>query len=634
MRKLNILIVSLVGILDLSLSQNIEISNSNDAEINQVNRHIDEGEMIKPTALAPMYAIQNTNSNNIFNTDYFAPYYFSNLRGRFGNNVKGTCTYVAVDMLLSYYDSFWVDNFLPEKYDGENVFVNETVLNATQSPGSKNEASIGVNPYGLSDEAYYNLVKNHDDEIVHFDLVSRGIDKLNLYNANTKTLSLGTFLSDVRSVISDYLDESTTLSRNAISIGFQNSNQTKMRKTIVEKVKQGIPVIIDGASSGGGAHSYVAYDYDEENNEIYCNAGWYMASTYHISMSDLGYTTLQEIMYFEPTIDHEACLNYSRCDEDEDIVNICACSSMIPTEIEVSNNYLDVNPTFNWNSLIKEKWSQKDNLHHTLSILRSNKYEAFQINDIFDNKYTLTTQEWANLINDVANPSYYAYITIESDTYPYWDDYYCSQLFREPSRYLNKSSFLPSDWGFAARYYFSNELSSIHLATEPERRYTTATVNDLTITTDRLRCGFIEQSYVILSPRRENAGRAYFEMNFDSPVYSFMYRACMWSSSENLDGIAIIQTKNSSGVWTTLKDIPIFSLPVKSNGVSQFVEQTSQGIYGLRFETTAAATGTRNRGRLCLDDIVFNTHSGTSNNSYTSFDYSTKSQTNNSVIYM
>lgn len=107
----------------------------------------------------------------------------------------------------------------------------------------------------MSDEAYYNLVKNHDDEIVHFDLVSRGIDKLNLYNANTKTLSLGTFLSDVRSVISDYLDESTTLSRNAISIGFQNSNQTKMRKTIVEKVKQGIPVIIDGASSGGGRGS-------------------------------------------------------------------------------------------------------------------------------------------------------------------------------------------------------------------------------------------------------------------------------------------------------------------------------------------------------------------------------------------
>lgn len=269
-------------------------------------------------------------------------------------------------MLLSYYDSFWVDDFLPEKYDGGNVFVNETVLNATQSPGSKNEAAIGVNPQGLSDEAYYNLIKDHDDEIVHFDLVSRGIDKLNLYNANTKTLSLGTFLGDVRSVIYDYLDKSTTLSRNDINIGFQNSNQTKMRNTIVEKVAQGVPVIIDAASPSGGAHSFVAYDYDEENDEIYCNAGWYNASTYHISMTDLGYTILQEIMYFEPTIQHEISLNYSRYDEYGDTVQICACSSMIPTEIEISNNYLDVNPTFRWNSLIKEKWSNKDIIFVTL----------------------------------------------------------------------------------------------------------------------------------------------------------------------------------------------------------------------------------------------------------------------------
>lgn len=228
------------------------------------------------------------------------------------------------------------------------------------------------------------------------------------------------------------------------------------------------------------------------------------------------------------------------------------------------------------------------------------------------------------MINDVAKPSYYVYITIESDTNPYWDDYYCLQLFREPNRYKNKSSFLPSDWGFAARYYFSNELDSYHLSAEPERRYTTATIDGLTITTDRLRCGYIENSYVVLSPRRENAGRAYFEMNFNIPVYSFMYRACMWSSYENLDGIAIIQTKDSSGAWTTLKDILHYSLPPKSSGPKQFVEQVPQGIYGLRFETTATATGTRNKGRLCLDDIVFSTQSGTQSNSYTCFDYSTK----------
>ena len=621
MCKLTILFVSFIGIFGLSIPQTNEISASNDKNLNQINYQIDEETMIKPTALAPTYEIQNANSDNIFITDYFAPYYFSNLNGRFGNNVKGSCTYVAVDMLLSYYDSFWVDDFLPEKYDGQNVFVDEAVLDATESPGSKNEADIEVNPYGLSGEEYYYLVNEYSDDIVHFDLLSRGIEKLDLYDENTKVLSLGTFLKDVRDVIYDYLDESTTLSRDDIKIGFENSDPTKMRETIIEKVKQGIPVIVDAAAPLGGAHSFVAYDYDEEHDEIYCNAGWYNESTYHISMADLGYTGLQEIMYFEPTIEHETCLNYSRYDEYGDVVEICACSSMIPTEIEISNNYLDVNPTFKWNSLIKDKWSEKDNLYHTWSILRSNRYEAFQIDDIFDNKYTLTSQEWKNVINDVADPSYYVYITIGSDTYPYWDDYYCLVSFREPNRYGLRSSFLPQDWGFEGRYYFSNELNSSSVASDPDRMYTTVTQNELTINTERLRCGYIEESYIVLSPRREDAGRAYFEMNFDKPVYSFMYRACMWSASENLDGTAIIQVKNAQGAWSTLKDIPISSLKTKENGLTQFTELTLSGIYGLRFETTATATGDRNKGRFCLGDIVFSTSLITGMLPYLDYDY-------------
>ena len=616
MHKLAILLVSFIGVLGLSLSQNIDgsiLNDTSDTRINQKNYNIDKETMVKPNALAPTYELQNANSDNIFNTDYFAPYYFSNLNGRFGKNVKSSCTYVAVDMLLSYYDSFWNDNFLPEKYDGENVFVNETILNATESPGSKNEVDAGISTSGLSDEEYLNLINNYKDDIVHFDLLSRGIEKLNLYDEEKKELSLGTLLRDVREVVYDYLDESTSLSKDDIKIGFENSNPTKMRETIIKNVSKGIPVIIDArdrkdpSAKDVSAHSFIAYDYDEVNDEIYCNAGWYSSSSWHISMSDLGYPYIQEIMYFEPAIEHAHSFNYSRYDEYGEIAQICACSSMIPTEIEISDNYLDVNPTFKWNSLIKEKWSEKDNLYQTFSILRSNGYEAFQINNIFDNEYTLTTQEWGNVINDIADPSYYVYITIGSDTYPYWDDSYCSILFNEPNRYGLKSSFLPQDWGFEGRYYFSNELNSSSVVSDPDRMYTTVTQNGLTINTERLRCGYIEKSYIVLSPRRQNAGRAYFEMNFDKPVYSFMYRACMWSASENLDGIAIIQVKNAQGVWSTLKDIPISSLKTKENGLTQFTESTLSGIYGLRFETTATATGDRNKGRFCLGDIAFST---------------------------
>lgn len=248
----------------------------------------------------------------------------------------------------------------------------------------------------------------------------------------------------------------------------------------------------------------------------------------------------------------------------------------------------------------------------------------FQIDNIYDNKYTLSYEEWTTVINEVASPSYYVYVTIGSKTYPYWNDYYCSVLFREPNRYLFKNSFLPKDWGIEGRYYFNNELDLSSVSSDPYRMYTTITQNGLTINTERLRCGYIEDLYIVLSPRREDAGRSYFEMNFDKPIYSFMYRACMWSGSENLDGIAIIQIKDIYGSWTTLKDIPINSLKSKENGLTQFVEQTPNGIYGLRFETTATATGDRNKGRLCLDDIVFSTQYGAQNNLYADLDYRTK----------
>lgn len=620
MKKILILITTFMGLMGLVFPN----FNEKDIKISQINHYFDEKEIIKPNSLAPNYSVTNANSDTIFITDYFAPYYFKKLNGRFGNNKKGSCSYVAVDMLLSYYDSFWNDNFLPEKYDGENVFVDETILNATESPGSKNENDIYANQSFLSDEEYFNLVNRYSNDIVHFDLISIGIKQLNLYNSETKKLSLGTFLEDMQNVIRTYLDDSTTLGRNSINIrvaGLKDSDSEKKRKIIIDKVSQGIPVIVDAVNDEQNAHSFIAYDYDKENDEIYCNAGWYNDFTHHISMSDLGYTYIQEILYFEPLIDHQNCLNYSRLDEEGDLINICACSSMIPSKIEIINNYLDVTPTFRWNSLIKEKWSEKHKFHHLLSILRSDLHEAFDIDNIYDNQYSLSVQNWAKVINEVANPVYYVHITVCSDTYPYWDDYYCVQLFTEPNRYKLKSSFLPQDWDFEGRYYFSNELNSSNLESDPKRMYTTVTQNGLTIETERLRCGYIEESYIVLSPRRKDAGRSYFEMNFDKPVYSFMYRACMWSASENLDGIAIIQVKNIEGTWSTLKDIPISSLKTKEDGLTQFVELTLSGIYGLRFEVTSTATGSRNKGRFCLGDIVFSTASLNVLYPYVDYDY-------------
>lgn len=78
-------------------------------------------------------------------------------------------------MFFFYHDLFWDDNFLPQKFNGENVFVDETILNTINSLCSKNEAYIEVNPNNLSDRNYLKLVNDNADKIVHFDLSSRSI---------------------------------------------------------------------------------------------------------------------------------------------------------------------------------------------------------------------------------------------------------------------------------------------------------------------------------------------------------------------------------------------------------------------------------------------------------------------------
>ena len=45
----------------------------------------------------------------IFLDNNYSSYYFKNLYTNFGNNKYGTCSYVSLGMLLSFYDSYWDD---------------------------------------------------------------------------------------------------------------------------------------------------------------------------------------------------------------------------------------------------------------------------------------------------------------------------------------------------------------------------------------------------------------------------------------------------------------------------------------------------------------------------------------------
>lgn len=558
-------------------------------------------------------AISDASINNTtqYLKDNFSTRYFMNLTNNYGDNPKGSCGYVATAMLLSFWDTYWDDNVIEESYDKTTTLPGQKITESTESPGITKEPE---NISYVSDEAYHENIFKYKDTYFQFLLITIGDS---LYG--TAPHGYGMVYNKYIELYNYYIYDYKGYSQNEVEI---IATDTDVRNQTIKLIKQGIPVKL-----GIGNHAVVAYDYDESTDNIYCHFGW-GANTTHVTIESMGNNYgYHNLVAFNFKNKHIHSNNYHYINEYGDNAALCSHSTLLPSEIHVEGKYaIDVPPTFKWDSLIKEDWFKDINLYHELYILNSAGHDVVYKTKIFENKYRLAASEWKQAIS-IPGSKYSVYIRVNSDVDPYWDDFYYIQEFNEPYRYFEKTSLLPSDWGFEGRYYFSNELNEANLANDPTIKNTTITMNGLTIETDRLRCGYIENSYVILSPRRANAGRAYFEMNFDKAVYSFMYRACLWSYNEKLDGIAIIQTKDLEGNWTTLKDIPLNSLKSKEDGLTAFIENPILGIYGLRFEITSTATGSRNFGRFCLDDIVFSTKLGPRNNLYPSTDY-TKTKAN------
>lgn len=63
-----------------------------------------------------VYAFANENEEY----DTVAHHYFDKLEGKVPLNSHGSCAYVAISMLLSFYDIYWNDIFVSDKYITSN----------------------------------------------------------------------------------------------------------------------------------------------------------------------------------------------------------------------------------------------------------------------------------------------------------------------------------------------------------------------------------------------------------------------------------------------------------------------------------------------------------------------------------
>lgn len=545
---------------------------------------------------------------------HFAPYYFRNLAVNFGHNAKGSCSYVASEMLLSYYDTYWNDGIIPDALEASRQTTPTTsALDAQFSPGCLSDYDVDptFHDKGMSNEVYLEKVKKHDGKTVHLSLLNIGIEKYGIYKMEERQ-PCGTNLATMKKIIHDFLDTYSPSKSESLAVKYESFSVTGLRSRVVKLVRQGTPVVVAGFQSNTSGHAFVVYDYDETNDNLYLHDGWgdgvldskNPRNPYAcIPFNDFAYSSkLTEILYFEPRAPHVHSDAYQNEKTGE---RICPCRSVIPTKITPKLYCLDSPVSFKWNSLIEEKWFTLQGLTHEVMFQNDSKRAVLSYEGIDRNGIIVSAKDFSKIV-DLPGRNYYLYVGLKAKDGSLWDDYWYSELLSEPEDFGFKQQIRPSDWGFAGRYYFENELYPSSLASEPERkRVAYRTPKGFFAFSERLRTGYIENSYVVLSPRREGAGEAYFQLTFTQPIYSFMYGICLWSSSELLDGSALLKVRDDHGNWTLLTNLLAdIKLTTRAEGLKRYAHYFETGIYGIRFESTATATGNRNKGRLCIDDIV------------------------------
>ena len=149
----------------------------------------------------------------------------------------------------------------------------------------------------------------------------------------------------------------------------------------------------------------------------------------------------------------------------------------------------------------------------------------------------------------------------------------------------------PNDYGFENQYFFYEKNKSI-------------VVGNTTINTSRLRCGYIENSFVNLSCRREDAGVAFLEYSLDKNIHKIVTNLSYWGSKEYFTPIAIIEMHvwdNANSTWELFYDLKD---AISKDRTSQtqlkllFPENTQK----FRFYVSDIAAGTYNRGRLSIGE--------------------------------
>ena len=266
------------------------------------------------------------NVSTIYQTQHYATYYFYNLVLNYGNNYMGSCSYVSLAMLLSYYDSFWDDSIITNDED-EDVYDVPTLFNTTNlfknisSPGIRDDTNLitaklnAINAEKTIEEQqseltfsqYYEVVEDNSNSYFHLKLIELGrVSKIcEIYEFfNINPYGLGRIGRE--KLINHYLYTYRDFDKDNISYKCVTDN---VEEYIIENVSEGIPVLVAVGYADGTGHAFIVYDYDSTTGKLYGHMGWGADMT-HIDISSMNYLYIKNAATIEIKTPHSHNNNY------------------------------------------------------------------------------------------------------------------------------------------------------------------------------------------------------------------------------------------------------------------------------------------------------------------------------------
>ena len=544
----------------------------------------------------------------------YSTIYFSHLNDNFPINSHGTCSYVGISMLLSFFDSYWDDEFIDESFE-QTAFFQSTITTTqnldipafnTESPGIVSEDWDDVEDLTLSQ--YQSFILINQNKYLQSHLIKLGHDMFGEYHFDDSNNPYGLTQYDQTQLTTYYLmyERSLYNSRSFVT-SIDNYDQDSLEEYIVSRLLDGIPVMINALTNVGN-HSMIAYDYDSYSGTIYVHTGWKDTNgkaLSHVALDQLGVTltSIDSAVSIDPTsIEHGYdSSNYVSSSNS----SYCSCQMVYPRNIQmISGNYVDINPSFKWDSLYEEKWFREYNPYIEFSILNHNQTVIFTKNIYSGNEYTLPMDKWFEINSINSNSNYYVKLVLRSNSFI---NNYCIKSFNKPSQYLDAKVILSSPeyyTGYGNYYEDSNEI---------KETFTTHNVNDnFCFKTRRFRAGYINNECIVLSPKRLGYKEAFIEYQFVRAVDRIDIELSYWGAvtTEGLTSStdkAVIE-KYQYENYTTVLDLlsSTTNLPENSNNKKTYKIYFDTPVSRIRIyaKTNGSNINKDDRGRICIGKMV------------------------------